>query len=284
MKFLVKFFYNILRVLNSIINLFFKRDLLLYLKVLIEKDSYVKKDILGESITFFSPNELIKWRLDTFFTKEPETLSWIDNFEKKNKIIFWDIGANIGLYSIYASLKHSDIQVISFEPSTSNLRTLSRNISINNLDKKITISQLPLSNLSFETKTLNETNFLEGYSQNTFGPEINFEGKKMNISNKYKILGTSVDYLTNNNILNFPNYIKIDVDGIEHLIMRGSIKTLNNEKLKSILVEINENYSEQYTEILKIMEKSGFRCINKNRAEEFYKGRYNKTFNYIFKR
>ena len=264
--------------------MFFKRDLLLYLKVLIEKDSYVKKDILGESITFFSPNELIKWRLDTFFTKEPETLSWIDNFEKKNKIIFWDIGANIGLYSIYASLKHSDIQVISFEPSTSNLRTLSRNISINNLDKKITISQLPLSNLSFETKTLNETNFLEGYSQNTFGPEINFEGKKMNISNKYKILGTSVDYLTNNNILNFPNYIKIDVDGIEHLIMKGSIKTLNNEKLKSILVEINENYSEQYTEILKIMEKSGFRCINKNRAEEFYKGRYNKTFNYIFKR
>ena len=222
--------------------------------------------------------------MDTFFTKEPETLSWIDNFEKKNKIIFWDIGANIGLYSIYASLKHSDIQVISFEPSTSNLRTLSRNISINNLDKKITISQLPLSNLSFEPKILNETNFLEGYSQNTFGSEINFEGEKMNINNKYKILGTSVDYLTSNNILNFPNYIKIDVDGIEHLIMKGSIKTLSNEKLKSILVEINENYSEQYTEILKIMEKSGFRCINKNRAEEFYKGRYNKTFNYIFKK
>jgi len=284
MKLLVKIFYNILKGLNLIINFFLKRDLLLYLKLLIEKDSYVKKNILGESITFFVPNELIKWRLDTFFTKEPETLSWIDNFEKKNKIIFWDIGANIGLYSIYASLKHSDIQVTSFEPSTSNLRTLSRNISINNLDKKITISQLPLSNLSFETKTLNETNFLEGYSQNTFGSEINFDGKKMKINNKYKILGTSVDYLTSNNILNFPNYIKIDVDGIEHLIMKGSIKTFTNEKLKSILVEINENYSEQYTEILKIMEKSGFRCINKNRAEEFYKGKFNKTFNYIFKR
>ena len=52
--------------------------------------------------------------------------------------------------------------------------------------------------------------------------------------------------------------------------MKGSIKTLSNEKLKSILVEI--------------IEKSGFRCINKNRAEEFYRGRYNKTFNYIFKR
>ena len=82
MKFLVKFFYNILKSLNLIINFFLKRDLLLYLKVLMKK-TLMLKDILGESITFFSPNELIKWRLDTFFTKEPETLSWIDNFEKK---------------------------------------------------------------------------------------------------------------------------------------------------------------------------------------------------------
>ena len=85
MKLLVKIFYNILKGLNLIINFFLKRDLLLYLKLLIEKDSYVKKNILGESIIFFVPNELIKWRLDTFFTKEPETLSWIDNFEKKKQ-------------------------------------------------------------------------------------------------------------------------------------------------------------------------------------------------------
>ena len=52
-------------------------------------------------------------------------------------MIFWDIGANIGIYSIYAALKHQHIQVVSFEPSTSNLRILSRNISINNLDEKI---------------------------------------------------------------------------------------------------------------------------------------------------
>ena len=40
---------------------------------------------------------------------------------------------NIGLYSIYAALRHKNIEVISFEPSTNNLRILSRNISINNL-------------------------------------------------------------------------------------------------------------------------------------------------------
>ena len=77
--------------------------------------------------------------METFFTKEPETLKWIDSFNDNKKIIFWDIGANIGLYSIYAALKHSDIEIISFEPSTSNLRILSRNISINKLEEKMKI-------------------------------------------------------------------------------------------------------------------------------------------------
>ena len=45
----------------------------------------------------FYSNRLVEWRVDTFFTKEPETLEWIDGFEKKDNLIFWDIGANIGL-------------------------------------------------------------------------------------------------------------------------------------------------------------------------------------------
>ena len=85
-------------------------------------------------------------RINTFFTKEPETLAWIDNFEGDNKITFWDIGANIGIYSIYAALSHKNIQIISFEPSTSNLRVLSQNISKNNLSQKINICQFALTN------------------------------------------------------------------------------------------------------------------------------------------
>ena len=40
-----------------------------------------------------------------FLFKEPETLKWIDKFENKENDIFWDIGSNIGLYSIYNSIK-----------------------------------------------------------------------------------------------------------------------------------------------------------------------------------
>ena len=34
-------------------------------------------------------------RVNTIFSKEPETIEWIDSFE--NKSIFWDIGAIIGV-------------------------------------------------------------------------------------------------------------------------------------------------------------------------------------------
>ena len=53
----------------------------------------------------FYINYYTSLRVNTFYSKEPETLKWIDNFNEDKNIIFWDIGANIGLYSIYAALK-----------------------------------------------------------------------------------------------------------------------------------------------------------------------------------
>ena len=134
--------YKILRFLNI---LFFKitnRSFLIWFTEFIEKDSYKNLNILGKNIRFFAPNYITNRLVDEFFTKEPETIEWIDSFkEDEDKIIFWDIGANIGIYSIYAALKYQNIEVISFEPSTSNLRILSRNISINKLEDKIKINQ-----------------------------------------------------------------------------------------------------------------------------------------------
>ena len=38
-----------------------------------------------------------------FHNEEPETLEWIDTYIKPGQVL-WDIGANIGLYSLYAAL------------------------------------------------------------------------------------------------------------------------------------------------------------------------------------
>ena len=140
---------------------------------------------MGQKIKFFVPNKAVNLRIKRFYTKEPGTLEWIDNFKINNKIIFWDIGSNIGLFAIYASLKHKNIKVYSFEPSTSNLRTLSRNISINNLQEKIIINQFPLTLKSNTYEALRETSFQEGCASNTFGENLGFDDKK-HTQNSYK--------------------------------------------------------------------------------------------------
>ena len=279
--------YKFLWVIDLILNKFTRRKLLIWFSEFIEQDSYKEKTILEKKIKFFTPNYISNFLIDEFFTKEKETIEWIDGFEKNKNMIFWDIGANIGIYSIYAALKHQHIQVVSFEPSTSNLRILSRNISINNLDEKIFINQFPLSNVENKYLTFKEEKFMEGVASHTWGENLDFEGKKFNSTNNYKIYGTSINYLLENKILQIPDYIKLDVDGIEHLILEGASKFLSNPKIKSLSIEINENFNKQLTSVMSIMEKSNFIYKYKKRSENYigYKDiKLSKTYNYVFEK
>ncbi len=261
--------YKIIFFIDILFNKITKRSILIWFKEFIQDDSYKTINILNKKVNFFVPNQITQWRVETFFTLEPETLEWIDSFNDNKKIIFWDVGANIGLYSIYAALKYSDIEIISFEPSTSNLRTLSRNISINKLEEKIKIHQLALSKDQNQHLAIEESEFIEGYAMNTFGAGIDFEGNLIQSKNRYKIFGTNINYLIKNNILSTPNYIKIDVDGIEHLILEGANSYLDNSEIKGISIELNENFKDQFNSVLKIMDKSKFSIKHKKHASLF---------------
>ena len=278
------FFYKILLTLDKIFQLITKRSILNWFKDFFQKDSYKKISILNKEVNFFIPNQLTDWRIETFFIKEPETLEWIDSFEKKDKIIFWDIGANIGLYSIYSVLRNENVSTISFEPSTSNLRVLSRNISINNLENKIKILSAPLSNKENEFLTMNEGDFIEGGALNTFGENYDFAGELFDSKMKYKILGTTIKNLLDNNILEIPNYIKIDVDGIEHLILEGAGEYLKDKRIKSLSIEINEDFKEQYNKVIEIMDQNEFKLLHKKHNDEMFNDskKFSKVFNYVF--
>ena len=280
------FFYalKILYFFDYIIFFFFNKKISIYIYEFIRNKSYETLYIKKKLIKFFAPNNLIQWRIATYFSKEPETLEWINNFSKKN-VTFWDIGANIGLYSIYAALIHKNIKVICFEASSNNLGILSRNISINHLTNKIYINPFPLSNKENKYLLTKEKDFIEGGALNTFGENLNFEGKKFSSDNSYRVYGTTINYLIKNKILEIPDYIKIDVDGIEHLILEGGNKYLHNKKIKSISIELNENFNEQFNKVIKIMDKSKFILKQKKHAKYLdFSKKFAKTFNYIFER
>ena len=275
--------YLILKLFDNFFKFFFKKNFLYWIKEFFEKDSYKAIDILGKKINFFVPNQITEYRVNTIFTKEPETIEWINKFRENEKNIFWDIGANIGLFSIYAATKYKNCNIVSFEPSTSNLRCLSRNISINNLQDRIKIFSSPLSNKDHKFLNMNESQFSEGAALNTFGEEFDFEGKKIVSSNRYCLVGRSINSILEKKILDVPNYIKIDVDGIEHLILEGADKYLNNENLLSLSIEINENFKDQYERTLKIMESFDFKILHKKQNKKLLKlKKHLNSFNYIF--
>ena len=84
--------------------------------------------------------------------------------------------------------------------------------------------------------------------------------------------------------MDLPNYIKIDVDGIEDLILDGAKNILLNKNLRSILIEINDKFADQKNRILQIMKANNFELMFKKRNENFYKGEFDAIYNYVFQK
>lgn len=204
---------------------------------LINKKRSIKYN--GIDMTFFVPNALNRYRVKTFATKEPSTLDWIESFE--SDAVFWDVGANIGLYSIYAA-KAKSAQVFAFEPSVFNLEFLAKNIHENQLQQKIVIFPLALSNnTGYNLFKMN--NPVWGGALSAFGVDFNQYGKNFNTSFEYSILGLDADMAMNIFDLPSPDHLKIDVDGIEHIILAGATHLLR--AVKSVLIEIDDSFLNQ---------------------------------------
>ena len=82
-------------------------------------------DPLSENVYAFDISSDINFSdVNTMFTKDHKTISWIRNFKKNS--IFFDIGAGVGINSIFAGI-HSKAKVYSFEPEASNYNSLVKN-------------------------------------------------------------------------------------------------------------------------------------------------------------
>ena len=231
-------------------------------------------------IDFFCPNEITSSRVNTIFSKEPETIEWIDSFE--NNSVFWDIGANIGLYSLYAALVNNS-KVFAFEPAASNYFCLCKNIELNKLDKQI----FPLC-VSFSDQTkiapLNMVSTEYGSSQNEFDYEKNDLGKNPDFMFQQSSIGFTINDFIKIYNPSLPNHLKIDVDGIESLIIKESNTLLSYKNLYDVSIEINENDQNVCKTITNIMNEFGFSLKQKKHAAIFDQTLHSTVFNFLFSR
>jgi FkbM family methyltransferase len=182
----------------------------------------------------------------SFPNGESETVEWVDTFVKPGDVL-WDIGANIGLYSLYASLDKT-VNVYAFEPSALNFALLVEHIQANNAGSNVHPLCIALGP---ETKIghLQMRNFSTGHWGNALDNAQNqFETFEPFFSQA--IPAFRADDLRRVFNLPAPDHIKLDVDGIEELIIAGAIETL--PKVKTLIVEIEGHNVENFKTAIEI--------------------------------
>lgn len=217
--------------------------------------------IAGRQLVFATPNWLTHRRAKQLFTDEPETIAWIDDFE--NDSVFWDIGANIGIYSVYAATRKS-CDVVAFEPAFLNLTILQQNIDLNKLSNKVTIFPVGLSSTrGVKTLYLSRENFISGGAHNSLGKPVNQYGGEMISTMEIKVPAETLDSYFDYYSKQAPDYIKIDVDGLELDILQGASRVL--KKVKEISIELLGN-NQSDDRIHKILTDAGLSRITEEES------------------
>jgi FkbM family methyltransferase len=228
-----------------------------------------------------TPNAVCRWRAESFSTKEPETLKWIEEYGGQGA--FFDVGANIGLYSLYYAKLYPG-QVYSFEPSVFNLGLLAKNIYANSMSDRINVVPVPLSSKD-QIAALRMSSLEEGGAMSSFGASFGHDGRTLDERMVYRMPGLRLDtMLASGMISESPSLMKIDVDGIEHLILSGAQSTLRAPTLRSVLVEVNDEFRELASEVAQHLTEAGFQLKAKRHAEMFDSGQFATAFNQIWVR
>lgn len=192
--------------------------------------------IKDKSYKLLSNNNLLLYRSKTFSYKEPETNKWVENIPSDG--VFYDVGANVGVYTILASAYCR--RVYAFEPVALNYSVLSQNLLMNNLDKNTVAYCIAISDKSsFDTMRLSST--MIGSAHHSFGVDRDACHNEFSPVFKQGSFGVALDDLVYSYNFECPTYLKIDVDGNEHLVIGGATKLLKDSRLKSILIELNKN-------------------------------------------
>ncbi len=165
-----------------------------------------------------------KYRANTWDTKEPETIAWIDSFSGNKSDAFLDIGANVGVYSLYCAQKYPNMSVFAIEPSTYNFESLLINTRENRF-YNLYPWQIGISD-KIGVMRFRDADCMPG----TSGGQCGEKG--------YEIPVTTIDALVEWHSKTEGWYVKIDIDGQELAVVKGMRRSI--PFIKSILVEVHK--------------------------------------------
>jgi beta-1,4-mannosyl-glycoprotein beta-1,4-N-acetylglucosaminyltransferase len=225
---------------------------------------------------FFKDDDLAKSSIALNIPWEPHITSFVEYYNKYFPIQnIIDIGANFGYHSLLFS-KYVKNKVFSFEPQEQNYNLLSFNINFNNI-KNICSYKMACGEENDTIKMPIVENYNNSINMGDFTPNI------INKHNFTYVKSVKLDYI------DFPpiDIIKIDVQGWEKKVLKGSYNLLQhhkpiliiefeeyqlnklNESCKNLIEYIREN--NYYIFYLDYKYPSDHICVHNDKLNEFKK-------------
>ncbi|HEX6253144.1 MAG TPA: FkbM family methyltransferase, partial [Nitrososphaera sp.] len=154
----------------------------------------------------------------------------VGRFTPKEGDTVIDIGAHIGRYTITSSKQVGNTgKVVAIEADPDNFQLLKRNIALNNLT-----NVLPLNYAVFSTRTR-----MKLYEQSASAKYNSLMlARAAKTKNYVEVEADTLDSILKLNRVNQVNWIKIDVEGAEFEVLKGSTKTLSSDNV-SLFIEIH---------------------------------------------
>ena len=222
--------------------------------------------VSGQNIKFWTPTFYLDDYVKDFAGEKELVEKFLPRLKDKNTL--WDIGANIGFYSILAAKEMSSkSKVIAFEPEKDTFNLLKKNIELNQV-KNITAYEFALGDT--KGKQLIYSSDTPNFGAHSFVQRTDFLLKKQGTEIKIK----TADSLIEESKVDIPDVIKIDVEGAEILVLRGMKKLLKNPDLKIILCEVHSNllplFNSSEEEVKEIILNENFKIdYTVNRGTQF---------------
>jgi len=229
-------------------------------------------DSLVKQIEINKHHLIIETFMGSKFIWNPEDLrspaNWLVNYKvqdsdgelllavAKNRSVIFDVGANIGYYTVNCAKLNPNTQIHAFEPVPSTFEQLQNNVHINQLD-----GQVRLNNFALGTGPSQDKIYYPKFSGSAAAslqqlhPEEDQEIIPIEISTLDK-------YVSDNHIQHL-DFIKIDVEGAELLVLKGGLNTISKYK-PIIFIELLRKWSKEFgykpNDVLELLFDFGYQC------------------------
>ncbi|QKF94634.1 methyltransferase FkbM [Fadolivirus algeromassiliense] len=195
------------------------------------------KTYMGFEIFTHGMKDYISNIINCYGCWEPNITKYIIELFKKdtesNKIIF-DVGSNIGYYSILFSFLDNNSKIHSFEPLKINYEIIEKTIKHNNI-KNITLNKYCIGDKD------NEKLYLS-FEGNNIDVNSNIGGTHIVKKSSTETYGMTLDTYIEDNNINQIFLMKVDIEGYEPNLIKGAMKSLKNRIFKYIIIEITPKF------------------------------------------